>query len=89
MIMIDVDALREQIRAADYPRGTPEQVAIWREGNAESRANLVIEDMEPTPDEDAMFAMMLDEGISPDAMVAVILSLYRPVRSGLAGLSAR
>jgi hypothetical protein len=76
MTTIDVDALRAQIRNAGYPRGTPEQVAIWREGNAESRANLVIENMEPTPDEDAMFAMMLEEGISPDAMVEVILSLY-------------
>ena len=28
-----------------FERGTPEQVALWREDVAEARANLVIEDM--------------------------------------------
>lgn len=76
MIPIDVEALRLQVRAIDYVRGTPDQVMQWREDNEDSRANLVIEGMIPTPDEDAMFAMMLDEGVPPPLVTAIILSIY-------------
>src|SRR3546814_9131164 len=75
MAQIDIEALRERIRQMDFERGTPEQIALWREDVAESRANLVIEDMTPTIDEDAMFAMMLDEGVPPALMPSIILSL--------------
>ncbi|MFD1961507.1 hypothetical protein ACFSHP_25170 [Novosphingobium panipatense] len=34
--------------------------------------------MTPTIDEDAMFAMMLDEGVPPAVMPSIILSLYQP-----------
>src|SRR3546814_1278963 len=78
MAQIDIEALRERIRQMDFERGTPEQIALWREDVAESRANLVIEDMTPTIDEDAMFAMMLDEGVPPALMPSIILSLYPP-----------
>ena len=78
MAQIDLEALRERIRQMDFERGTPEQIALWREDVAESRANLVIEDMTPTIDEDAMFAMMLDEGVPPALMPSIILSLYPP-----------
>lgn len=78
MAQIDLETLRERIRRMDYERGTPEQIALWREDVAEARANLAIEDMEPTIDEDAMFAMMLDEGIPPAVMPSIILSLYQP-----------
>lgn len=77
MAQIDLDALRERIRQMDFERGTPEQVAMWREDVAEARANLVIEDMTPTSDEDAMFALMLDEGVPPALMSSIILSLYQ------------
>jgi len=77
MSAIDLDAIRAQIRAANHPHGTPEQVAMWREDMAESRANLTIEGMGPTPEDDALFATMLDEGLSPTAMVDVIHTLYR------------
>ena len=77
MTTIDLDAIRAQIRGADYPRRTPDQVAMWREDMAESRANLAIEGMGSTPEDDALFAMMLDEGLSPTAMVEVIHTLYR------------
>src|SRR3546814_9668856 len=76
MAQIDIEALRERIRQMDFERGTPEQIALWREDVAESRANLVIEDMTPTIDEDAMFAMMLDEGVPPALKPSIILSLY-------------
>lgn len=45
MVPIDVEALRAQVQAMDYLRGTPDEVALWREDMAESRANLAIEDM--------------------------------------------
>ncbi|AXB80712.1 hypothetical protein [Novosphingobium sp. P6W] len=61
MVPIDVEALRAQVRAMDYLRGTPDEVTQWRENMAESRANLAIEDMILSADENATFAMMLVE----------------------------
>lgn len=78
MAQINIEMLRERIRLMDFERGTPEQIALWREDVAEARANLDIEDMTPTPDEDAMFAMMLDEGVPPAVMPSIILGLYKP-----------
>ena len=45
---------------------------MWHEDMADSRANLVIEDMIPTPNDDAFFGMMLDEGV-PRPLVSQIL----------------
>ena len=59
-------------------RGTPAELVEWRMAHEDSRANLVIEDMTPTGDEDAMFAMMLDEGVPPSLMPSIILGLYKP-----------
>ncbi|MBN2974021.1 hypothetical protein [Sphingomonas sp. 3P27F8] len=78
MAQIELETLRERIRQMDFERGNTEQIALWREDVAESRANLAIEDMTPTIDEDAMFAMMLDEGVPPSLMPSIILSLYQP-----------
>ena len=78
MVVIDVGALRVQVRAMDYARGTPEQIAQWREDDEDSRANLVIEGMTPTADEDAMFAMLRDEGVPPSMASSIILGLYEP-----------
>lgn len=84
MAQIDLETLRGRIRAMSFDRGTPEQIELWREDIAESRANLVIEDMTPTADEDAMFAMMLEEGVPPALMPSIILDLYRPGTSQIA-----
>ena len=46
--------------------------------------NLAIEDMPLDVEDDALFAMMLDEGVPPSMMVAVIDGLYRPGTSQLA-----
>ena len=78
MAQIELETLRERIRQMDFERGNTEQNALWREDVGESRANLAIEDMTPTIDEDAMFAMMLDEGVPPSLMPSIILSLYQP-----------
>jgi len=76
MMSLDIEALRERIRGADYTRGTPDQVAMWREDLAESGANLAIEGLDLDAEDHALFAMMLDEGLSPSAMVEVIHTLY-------------
>jgi len=78
MAVIDVEALRAQVRAMNYVRGTPEEVAQWREDDENSRANLMIEGMTPTADEDAMFAMLRDEGVPPSLAPSIILGLYGP-----------
>lgn len=76
MVPVDVEALRAQVRAINYVRGTPDEVALWRDDMAGSRANLAIEDMILSDDEDAMFSMMLDEGLPPALMPSIILTLY-------------
>ena len=84
MAQIDLEVLRGRIRSMTFERGTAEQIALWREDVAEARANLVIEDMTPTGDEDAMFAMMLEEGVPPSLMPSIILGLYKPGTSQIA-----
>lgn len=71
----DIEAIRRQVRTIDFVRGTPAEVAVWREDMADSRANLVIESMIPTPNDDAFFAMMLDEGVPPPLVSQILLRL--------------
>lgn len=84
MAPIDIDTLRARIRAMDFERGTPEQVGQWREDYEDQRANLAIEDMPLDAEDDALFAMMVEEGVPPSTMVALIDSIYRPGTSQLA-----
>jgi hypothetical protein len=74
---VDLTAMRSRIRAMTFERGTPDQIALWRDDLAEARANLVIEGLAPTADDDEMFAMMLDEGVPPRLMPTLILQLYQ------------
>jgi hypothetical protein len=71
----DIEAIRTQVRTMDFVRGTPAEVAMWHEDMADSRANLVIEDMIPTPNEDAFFDMLLDEGTPPPLVSQILLRL--------------
>ncbi|WCP16238.1 hypothetical protein sphantq_04734 (plasmid) [Sphingobium sp. AntQ-1] len=75
MTRLDVEAIRAQVRALDFVAGTPADVAMWREDDAESRANLAIEGMALTPDEDALFDMLRDEAVPPPLATAIILRL--------------
>ena len=84
MAPIDIDTLRSRIRAMDFERGTPEQVDQWREDFEDSRANLAIEDMPLDAEDDALFAMMIEEGVPPAIMVKLIDDLYRPGTNQLA-----
>lgn len=76
MSQIDPDELRARVRSMKFERGTADQIALWREDVAEARANLVLEDMTPAADDDAMFAVMLNEGVPPSLMPAIILGFY-------------
>ena len=71
----DIKAIRRQVRAMDFVRGTPAEVAMWHEDMADSRANLVIEDMIPTPNDDAFFEMMLVEAVPPPLATQILLRL--------------
>ena len=71
----DIEANRAQVRAMDFVRGTSAEVAMWHQDMADARANLVIENMIPTSNEDAFFAMMLDEGVPPPLVSQILLRL--------------
>ena len=75
MITFDIEVIRTEVRAIDFTRGTPAEVAMWREDMADSRANVVIEDMIPTPNDDAFFEMMLVEAVPPPLVSQILLRL--------------
>lgn len=84
MAPIDIETMRSRIRAMNFERGTAEQIDQWRDDYEDQRANLAIEDMPLDHEDEAMFAMMLEEGVPPSTMVALIDSIYRPGTSQLA-----
>lgn len=75
MTEFDVEAIRAQIRAMDYVRGTPEQVAQWREDDEDARHDLYIEDNPLTPNEAALFDMMMDEAVPPTLVTRIVAKL--------------
>lgn len=72
---LDIGAIRAQVRALDYVRGTPADAAMWREGDAEARANLAIEGMDLDADEHALFDMLREEAVPPPLATAIVLKL--------------
>ena len=75
MARLDVEAIRAEVRALDYVRGTPAEIALWREGDAEARANLAIEGMDLDADEHALFDMLRAEAVPPPLATAIVLKL--------------
>jgi hypothetical protein len=71
----DIEAIRAQVRAMDFVRGTPAEVAMWREDDEDSRHDLFIEDNPLTPNEGALFDMMLDEAVPPTVTTQIMLKL--------------
>lgn len=67
MALLDIEAIRRQIRALDFVRGTPAEVAMWRDDDADSRANLAIEGMALETDEHLLFDMLRDEALLHNA----------------------
>ncbi len=75
MNRLDVEAIRTQVRALDFTRGTPADAALWREDDADARANLAIEGMALDADEHALFDMLREEAVPPPLATAILLKL--------------
>lgn len=75
MALLDVEAIRREIRALDFVRGTPAEVTMWRNDDADSRANLAIEGMAMETDEHLLFDMLRDEAVPPPLATQIILRL--------------
>ena len=75
MTNLDVEAIRREVRALAFEPGTPADVAEWREADAESRANLAIEGMALSADDEALFEMLRDEAVPPPLATQIILKL--------------
>jgi hypothetical protein len=75
MTTIDLDMLCRELRALDYVRGSPAEDTMWREDDEDARANLAIEGMALTPEDDALFDMMRDERVPPALATQILLRL--------------
>lgn len=75
MALLDIEAIRREVRAMDFVRGTPAEVAMWRDDDADSRANLAIEGMALKTDEHLLFDMLRDEAVPPALATQIILKL--------------
>jgi hypothetical protein len=75
MAALDIEAIRREVRALEFERGTPADVAKWREADAESRANLAIEGMALSADDEALFDMLRDEAVPPPLATQILLRL--------------
>ncbi len=49
---------------------------MWQDDMADAHANLGIENMIPTPNEDAFFVMMLEGAVPPPLVTQILLLLY-------------
>lgn len=74
-MQIDLDELRREVRALDYMRGSPTDAAMWREDDEDSRANLAIEGMALSAEDDALFDMLRDERVPPPLATQIVLRL--------------
>lgn len=75
MALLDIEAIRREVRALDFVRGTAAEVAMWRDDDADSRANLTIEGMALETDEHLLFDMLRDEAVPPALATQIILKL--------------
>src|SRR3546814_18778056 len=85
MNMLDVDAIRAQVRALDFTRGTPADAAMRREDDADARANLAIEGMALDAGEHALSEMLREEAARSSATQPA----YRSARSIFRGPCSR
>ncbi|MBI0477480.1 hypothetical protein D9601_19275 [Sphingomonas sp. MA1305] len=75
MTTIDLDTLRSEVRALDYVRGNSAEDTMWREDDEDARANLAIEGIPLTAEDDALFDMLRDERVPPSLATAILLRL--------------
>lgn len=73
---LNVEAIRREVRALDYVRGSSAEAAMWRDDDADWRANLAIEGLALTPEDAALFDMLRDERVPPPLATAIILKLH-------------
>ena len=75
MNSLDIETIRNQVRTLDYVRGSPSEDTMWREDDEDARANLAIEGMTLTPEDDALFDLMRDERVPPALCSQILLRL--------------
>ena len=75
MTGLNIEAIRAEVRALDYVRGSPADAAMWREDDEDSRANLAIEGMALSAEDDALFDMLRDECVPPPLATQILLKL--------------
>ena len=75
MMTIDLDTLRSEVRALDYVRGSPGEDAMWREDDEDARANLAIEGMALSAEDNLLFDMLRDERVPPALATQILLRL--------------
>lgn len=75
MSELNIDAIRAEVRALRFKRGSLAETAMWREDDADSRANLAIEGMALESDEAALFDMLRDEAVPPPLATQIVLKL--------------
>lgn len=75
MTGLNIEAIRAEVRALDYVRGSPTDAAMWREDDEDSRANLAIEGMTLSAEDDALFDMLRDERVPPPLATQILLKL--------------
>ena len=76
MNQLDIDAIQREVRALDYVRGSSTDDALWREDDADSRANLAIEGMTLSAGDGALFDMLRDDRVPPPLASAILLKLH-------------
>ena len=75
MTAINLDMLRNEVRALDYVRGSSAENAMWREDDEDARANLAIEGMALSAEDDSLFDMLRDERVPPALATQILLRL--------------
>ncbi|MCP3736256.1 hypothetical protein M9979_15415 [Sphingomonas sp. RP10(2022)] len=75
MTGLNIEAIRAEVRALDYVRGSLADAAMWREDDEDSRANLAIEGMALSAEDDALFDMLRDERVPPPLATQILLKL--------------
>ncbi|SCW93579.1 hypothetical protein SAMN02927924_04357 [Sphingobium faniae] len=73
----DLSELRSQVRAMDFVRGTAEEVEQWRNAYNEAWANQMLAGTGLTIGQHNLLALLMEEGVPPSLVPAVLLSYYR------------
>lgn len=75
MVALNIEMLQREVRALDYVRGSPAEDAMWREDDEDARANLAIEGMALSAEDDSLFDMLRDERVPPALATQILLRL--------------